>query len=111
MSHEPEPEPEPDVQPSSKDLHPTTGARFVFDRESNAGPDQGPRYLVTIYLPGTEQWSGRLAWVDGRAQLEPDEGQDAPDREPLTWAAAELLKLARVLHRDPKQHMVRWRAP
>jgi hypothetical protein len=98
------------VQPSSKDLHPATGARFVFDRESGSGPALA--YVVTIYLPGTERWSGRLTWVDGRAQLDPEAGQATRDGEPCTswtWAFAEALKLARVLHRDPKQHMVRWR--
>jgi hypothetical protein len=105
------------VRPSSEDLHPKTGARFVFDLEpgdpeqaGQAGQaGQGPRYAVMIYLPGTEQWSGNLAWVDGRAQLDPAADQPATDREPWVWACAELLKLARVLHRDPKPHMVRWR--
>ncbi|PRQ08424.1 hypothetical protein [Enhygromyxa salina] len=92
---------------SSQDLHPSTGARFVFEREPSAAPDS-PRYLVTIYLPGTERWSGRLEWVDGRAKLDPTT-EPAPDREPWPWALAEALKLARVLHRDPKPHMVRWR--
>lgn len=95
------------IQPSSSDLHPTTGARFVFDRESDS--TDVVAYLVTIYLPGTELWSGRLTWIDGRAQLDPDEGQATPDREPWPWAFAEALKLARVLHRDPKPHMLRWR--
>ncbi|KIG17111.1 hypothetical protein DB30_03708 [Enhygromyxa salina] len=95
---------------SSQDLHPTTGARFVFDREPESEPEQAPRYLVTIYLPGTQRWSGQLTWVDGRASLAPTApGVAAPDSEPWPWALAEALKLARVLHRDPKQHMVRWR--
>ena len=102
------------MRPSSKDLHPTTGARFVFDRDALASSESDPqalRYAVTIYLPGTEQWSGRLSWIDGRAQLDPDEGQATPDEAPWPWAIAEALKLARVLHRAPKQHMVRWRGP
>ena len=96
------------MQPSSSDLHPATGARFVFDREPDT--QEQPRYLVTIYLPGTEQWTGRLTWSEGRAQLDPSEGP-APGHEPWPWALAEALKLARVLHRDPKQHMHRWRGP
>ncbi|PRQ04144.1 hypothetical protein ENSA5_10340 [Enhygromyxa salina] len=93
------------MEPSSRDLHPRTGARFVFDR----APGESPRYAVTIYLPGTERWSGRLSWIDERAELEPDQGQAPVNAEPYTWAHAEALKLARVLHRAPRQHMVRWR--
>jgi hypothetical protein len=94
------------VEPSSRDLHPRTGARFVFERD----PGEPPRYVVTIYLPGTRRWSGRLAWTEaGAAELAPAEGELAPEDETLAWAHAEALKLARVLHRDPRQHMVRWR--
>jgi hypothetical protein len=92
------------MQPSSQDLHPATGARFVFDRD-------GDDYAVVIYLPGDLKWSGRLSWIDGSATLEADEGQPPPTSEPLAWAHAEALKLARTLRRTPRQHMVRWRGP
>lgn len=90
------------MKPSSQDLHPTTGARFVFDQV-------GEGYAVVIYLPGDLRWSGQLAWTDGVATLEPDPGQPSPTVEPLAWAHVEALKLARTLRRTPKQHMVRWR--
>jgi hypothetical protein len=90
------------MKPSSQDLHPTTGARFVFDQI-------GEGYAVVIYLPGDLRWSGQLAWTDGVASLVPDPGQPSPTTEPLAWAHAEALKLARTLRRTPKQHMVRWR--
>ncbi|MFO7561377.1 MAG: hypothetical protein R6X02_01935 [Enhygromyxa sp.] len=88
--------------PSSRDLHPKTGARFVFDRRAD---EPEPSYEVTIYLPEGRRWSGTLCWLDSRAALEPA----APDDQELAWAHAEALKLARVLHRDPRAHMVRWR--
>lgn len=92
------------MRPSSGDLHPETGARFVFDRA-------GDGYAVVIYLPDEQRWSGQLSWDDGVAVLEPDEGQPSPTSEPFAWAHAEALKLARTLRRTPKQHMVRWRGP
>jgi hypothetical protein len=90
------------MKPSSQDLHPTTGARFVFDRV-------GEGYAVVIYLPGGLRWSGHLAWTDAGATLEPDPDQPSPNTEPLAWAHEEALKLARTLRRTPKPHMVRWR--
>lgn len=92
------------MEPSSRDLHPATGARFVFDRV-------GDGYAVTIYLPGELCWSGQLSWPGNVATLEPEAGQVRPTEEPLAWAHAEALKLARTLRRTPKQHMVRWRGP
>jgi hypothetical protein len=92
------------MQPSSQDLHPETGARFVFDRT-------GDDYDVAIYLPDGLRWSGRLSWTDGNATLAPGPDQPMPTDEPLAWAHAEALKLARTLRRTPKQHMVRWRGP
>jgi hypothetical protein len=91
------------TQPSSHDLHPKTGARFVFDRVAS---ELEPAYAVTIYLPEARRWAGTLRWVDGHAALEPVAEQAALEGE---WALAEALKLARVLHRDPKPHMTRWR--
>jgi len=98
------------MEPSSRDLHPRTGARFVFDRQLDSDP---PRYDLNIYFPGALQWSGQLSWTQGQAQLEASARETAPDERPpdeaLSWARAEAIKLARVLHRSPKAHMVRWR--
>jgi hypothetical protein len=85
---------------SSRDLHPDTGGRFVLERI-----DQALRYRVHVYLPAQRSWSGELDWVDGRARVVPEPAGD----EELEWAHAELLKLARVLHRVPKPRLVRWR--
>ena len=85
------------MQPSSQDLHPRTGARFVFDKL-----DDDPRYAVVVYLPEAISWRGELGWVEGKASL--SGGEDAP-----AWTREEALKLARVLRRDAKDHMVRWR--
>ena len=90
------------TEPSSRDLHPKTGARFVFDRLES---EPEPAYEVTIHLPEGRRWTGTLRWLEGRASLEPA----APADEEIGWAHAEALKLARVLHRDPRPHMVRWR--
>lgn len=91
------------TDPSSRDLHPTTGARFAFDRVPEAAE---PTYAVAIHLAGGRTWLGKLEWIDGRAKLEPSPEPDDPE---LVWAHAEALKLARVLHRDPRPHMLRWR--
>ena len=98
-------------EPSSRDLHPSTGARFVFERE--AGRDE-PRYRVAIYLPAGRSLAGTLAWVEDRAELEleqPDEvGGPSVEADTLARAREEALKLARVLHRKPRDHMLRWRS-
>lgn len=80
---------------SSHDLHPRAGARLSFERE-------GEGYRVVAYLPEGVRSEGRLTWADvGGARIEP----------PLNpaWAHAEALKLARVLHRDRKAKLLRWR--
>jgi hypothetical protein len=86
---------------SSRDLHPDSGARFVFER---MGAEL--RYHVHVYLPEQRSWSGELDWIEGRARVL---GPELAGDERLEWARAELLKLARVLHRDPKPRLVRWR--
>ena len=91
------------MRPSSQDLHPQTGARFVFDRQDDGAED--PRYAVAVYLPEQRGWSGQLSWLEGSATLVADEHEP----EPQAWVRDEALKLARVLRRTPKQHMVRWR--
>jgi len=95
------------TEPSSRDLHPKTGARFVFDRLSS---EAEPVYAVVIHLPAARRWAGTLRWANGHAQLVANADQPALDADDVQrWATAEALKLARVLHRDPKPHMLRWR--
>jgi len=89
------------TEPSSRNLHPKTGARFAFDRIAPA-----PVYELRIYLPEGRTWLGSLRWVDDRAELEPAPTPDDPE---LVWAHDEALKLARILRRDPRQHLLRWR--
>jgi hypothetical protein len=98
----------PVIEPSSRDLHPSTGARFAFDRVEQADE---PVYRVLVYLPEGRRWAATLRWLDGRAELEPALEQQAPAPEPdeLDWVRSEALKLARVLHRAPREHMLRWR--
>jgi len=89
-------------EPSSHDLHPTAGARFAFERLE----DDPPRYALTAYLPGARALRAELGWSpDGRAILEPELGGEAWD----DWTRDEALKLARVLNKDPKRTLVRWR--
>ena len=88
---------------SSHDLHPTAGARFVFERTDDG---EAPRYRVSVYLPNARALAGALEWTDGEATLDLS---PAGDDDETTWARAEALKLARVLKRDPKPRMTRWR--
>lgn len=90
------------MDPSSQDLHPKTGARFTFERLSDAPPH---RYRVDAYLPDAKAWHGELTWVDDKAALE----QRSSTADDPAWVEAQALKLARVLHRDPKPRLVRWR--
>jgi hypothetical protein len=60
-------------------------------------------------LPEARRWTGTLRWIDDHAQLEAAAEQSVMDHEELAWAHTEALKLARVLHRDPRPHMLRWR--
>jgi hypothetical protein len=83
---------------SSHDLHPEHGARFVLSR---VGPETPVRYRVQVFLPD-DLLESALRWDDeGAARLEP----------PLAdlWVHDEALKLARVLKRDPRPEMTRWR--
>ena len=83
------------LDPSSGDLHPSTGARFVLTRD-------GTSYRVDVYLAGGTALRSTLRWDDQSAVVDP----------PLSHAAAheEVLKLARVLRRTPKDRLTRWRA-
>jgi hypothetical protein len=83
---------------SSADLHPVTGARFVFERTSEAPLV----YRVTVYLPERREHRCVVTWSDaGAIQLDP-----APDEAAVT---DEIVKLSRVLRREPKSRLVRWR--
>lgn len=89
--------------PSSQDLHPKSGARFVFER----GEVEPTRYALTVYLPDDRTLQADLSWTeDGKAELIPRDG--APWE---AWTHDEALKLARVLKRDPKSRLTRWRGP
>lgn len=83
---------------SSADLHPATGARFVFERAA----EEPPTYRVAVYLPGGRAERCTLRWsATGAPLFEP-----APTDEAVL---GELVKLSRVLHREPKARLVRWR--
>jgi len=86
---------------SSGDLHPEQGGRFVFTRQGEAS---AALYRVEVFLPQGRKLESRLRWDDeGRAELDPP----LPD----AWAHDESLKLARVLHKDPRPRLSRWRGP
>lgn len=78
---------------SSQDLHPKTGARYVFESQGDG------RYAVTVYRPEGEKQAAVLT-------LDPEALE--PEISP-SWARAEVLKLARVLRREPREKLVRWR--
>ncbi len=88
--------------PSSQDLHPKSGARFVFDRLET----EPPSYSLAVYLPGDATLQARLDWnAEGQARLHPVDGPQTW----TDWAHEEALKLARVLKRTPKSRLTRWR--
>ena len=63
---------------------------------------QPTRYDVVAHLASGVQAQAVLTWdADGHAHLEPP--------IPMEWAQQEAIKLARVLHRDPKAKLIRWR--
>jgi hypothetical protein len=82
--------------PSSQDLHPREGARFLFEQIEPA------RWRVRVFLPAGESWQGAVA-IDPDITLEiaPPYGEH--------WTAQEARKLARVLKRQPKAKLIRWR--
>lgn len=90
-------------QSSSQDLHPRTGARFVFARDEAA---DSPRYALTIYLADGRTIVTTLVWSEGRASLA-DESADGD--ETLDWAREQALKLARVLKASGQVRLTRWR--
>jgi len=86
--------------PSSQELHPATGARFVCERL----PAPPLAYQVVMYLAGGATHRAELRWdAEGQAQALPV----CPD----PWAQTELLKLARALKHSQQQRLTRWRGP
>jgi hypothetical protein len=84
---------------ADRDAAPAHGGRFVFTREGETTPVV---YRVEVLRAGVPTITTSLRWDDAdRPVLEP-EIADA-------WARDETLKLARVLHRDPKPRLSRWR--
>ena len=83
------------MKPSSDQLHPAQGARFVFTRVDNA-------YDVEVFVAGGDVVTTQLCWgTDGAASLCP-EVDDSTVRE-------QLLKLARVAKRTGQDRLTRWR--
>ena len=86
--------------PSSHELHPVAGARFVCERVEG----QGLGYRVVVYVAGGHMHHAELRWDGtGYASATP-ECADA-------WVQAELLKLARVLKHSQQARLTRWRGP
>ncbi len=82
------------------DPHPQHGGRFVFERVAIA-PLQ---YRVEVLLPQSRRLQCTLSWdADAHVRLEPDL-DDA-------WARGEVVKLARVVHRECPSRVSRWRGP
>ena len=86
---------------SSHDLHPKAGARFVFERQGET-----KSYRVAVYLPQGRRLEGALSWSEsGAAELE----FESQPVEQDAWIVEGAHKLARVLKRDPKTRLSRWR--
>lgn len=86
--------------PSSHELHPVAGARFVCERVEG----QALVYRVVVYVAGGLTHHAELRWdAAGHASAAP-ECADA-------WVQAELLKLARVLKHSQQGRLTRWRGP
>lgn len=86
---------------ADRDAIPDHGARFVFTREGDAAP---VIYRVEVLVAGGPTLATSLRWDESdRPVLEPDMAEG--------WVRDETLKLARVLHKDPKPRLSRWRGP
>lgn len=86
------------VEPSSADLHPHDGARYVFER---INPDV-LQYEVAVYLPAGESYRGRVGWGEAGGLLLELDCEHA-------WVRIECEKLARVVKRTGKARLSRWR--
>ena len=78
---------------------PDFGGRFVFTREGETLPAV---YRVEVFLAGVPAMTTTLRWDDASRPLLDPPLADA-------WAQDETLKLARVLTKDPKPRLTRWR--
>ena len=86
---------------SSQDLHPASGARYLFERQDDEA-GASPRYAVAVYVADGTRVSTTLCWDErGEVVLEPTVASDA--------LRGELLKLARVVKRSGQQRLSRWR--
>ncbi len=87
---------EPPQGTSSQELHPSSGARFLFELA-----DDG-RYQVTVYHASGATLHTWVSWsAEGVLQFDPPI-EDA-------WSREEVIKLARVLHRERRTRLLRWR--
>lgn len=73
-----------------RNLHPTEGARFLFERTSDEGAQA--RYRAQIYTPTELFESSALLGEDGRVELPPSGAPAALDER--------LLVMARLIARD-----------
>jgi|GEM_PF-1122536 len=96
------------IHSSSDDLHPRSGARFVFVRDESA---QDPQYRVAIHLAGGRTIEGRLEWRDGRGTLDDDIDVGPGEDAMVDWARTEALKLARAVRASGQARLTRWRGP
>ena len=86
--------------PSSHEMHPVTGARFVCERTDDAALV----YQVAVHVAGGHTHRAELRWDEaGQAVAAPA----CPD----AWVQTELLKLARVLKHSQQPRLTRWRGP
>ena len=82
---------------TSKDLHPTNGARFVFTRASS----EALAYGVVIFVGDGRTIPGELSWPDDQLDVR-GEIPEGPLRD-------EVVKLARPLRSKAPPRMTRWR--
>ncbi len=90
-----------DSTPARLRATPTHGGRFTFTRDTETA---GVVYRVEALVAGGPTITTTLRWDDAdRPVLEPELADG--------WVRDETLKLARVLHKDPKPRLSRWRGP
>ena len=76
----------------NRDLHPTDGARYLLELDSELDGGRGARYRVAIYTPDAAFTAAATLGDDGSAALEPT---GAPDE-----LHARLATIARLVARD-----------
>jgi len=97
-------------------LHPTEGARFLFERQSDAGAHERAAYRAIIFTPRERFEYLADMTIDGGFELSPRGEPAAPELEARLGTIAKLIarsarsKLADEL--PPWPHRVlRWRGP